>query len=318
MPTLTTSVSQAAAALNNGKLVAFPTETVYGLGGVAHNDTAIRKVFHLKGRPADHPLIIHLASLTMLDQWAINVPELVERIAGQLMPGPLTLVLERKPSVGEIAAGGHKTIAIRVPAHPMAQALLAEVGTALVAPSANQFGRPSPTDTHHVAEDFATTDLLILDGGPTDIGIESTILDLTNPERPCIRRLGAMTPTELAKALGTRVWTGFSDIAVPGNLTNHYSPKQKLLVLEDDEFVNCKIDRPETIVAALGFFKPKGIADDLWIQMGRSPAHAARHLFADIRKLEKTPATLIVVNAVPGVEEWSAITDRLRRAAEPN
>lgn len=315
MPETTTDVNQAADRLNAGRPVAFPTETVYGLGADACKDGAVSQVFSLKGRPAGHPMIIHLLDPGQLDDWAADVPASARNIAGKLMPGPLTLVLNRREGRGKVASGGHPTVALRVPEHPLARQLLGKVESrALVAPSANRFGRPSPTEAGHVADDFADADLLILDGGKTTLGIESTVVGLTDPAKPQLLRPGAVTADEIEGLLGTAVSTERSGVAAPGNLDRHYSPKQRLVVLDEKEFSNCVSSMPEERVAAMGFKKPEGLDEGLWQQMSKNPQSAEKNLYSQLRLLEKTKATLIAVSMVPPSDSWHAIADRLRRA----
>ncbi len=317
MPETTTDVNQAAVRLNSGRPVAFPTETVYGLGADACNDDAVSQVFTLKGRPACHPMIIHLLDPGQLDYWAEEVPAAARKIAGELMPGPLTLVLRRRGGRGDAASGGHPTVALRVPEHPLARQLLGKVKSkALVAPSANRFGRPSPTEAGHVADDFKDTDLLILDGGKTTLGIESTVVGLTEPGSPEMLRPGAYTLDQIEDGFGACILSGSGGgVAAPGNLDSHYSPKQRLVVLGKDDFMNCVASMPQERVAAMGFNKPDGIEDGLWQKMSEDFRSAELNLYRQLRLLEKTDATVIAVNQVPLKTDWHAVADRLRRAA---
>lgn len=315
MPETTTDVNQAADRLNAGRPVAFPTETVYGLGADACNDGAVSQVFSLKGRPTGHPMIIHLLEPSQMADWAEDVPASARRLADELMPGPLTLVLRRRGGRGDAASGGHPTVALRVPEHPIARQLLGKVKSkALVAPSANRFGRPSPTEAGHVADDFADADLLILDGGRTTLGIESTVVGLTEPKSPQLLRAGAYTLNRIEDGLGVAILSGEPGIAAPGNLDSHYSPKQRLVVLGKDDFMNCVASMPQERVAAMGFKKPGGIEDGLWQQMSSDHRLAEKNLYRQLRLLEKTKATVIAVNKVPLKTDWHAVADRLMRA----
>ena len=315
MPETTKDVALAAGALRSGRLVAFPTETVYGLGANARDEAAVRGVFEIKRRPADHPLIVHLPHPSDMGRWAREVPEEAEALAGAFMPGPLTLVLKRAEGVGEAASGGRPTVALRVPAGETALALLEAAGTELVAPSANGFGRPSPTRASHVAADFAGSDLLILDGGPTAIGIESTVVDLSDPGNPAILRPGALARDEIERALGRPVAVGGTGVAAPGTLASHYSPRQRLVVLDEEGFDGCVADHPEETVGALGFSRPGGLSAERWRRMDGDPTAAAKKLYDDLRFLESTDATLIAACRVPDGGGWEAVADRLRRAA---
>ena len=314
-PEITTDVAKAANALKNGCLVAFPTETVYGLGAIADVDEDVRKIYAMKDRPSDHPMIVHLADASQMGQWAKEIPEQAERLAEEFMPGPLTMVLNRKKGKGEVASGGHPTIALRVPAHELAAKLLNQVGAALVAPSANVFGRPSPTKADHVVDEFANSSLLVLDGGPTTLGIESTIVDLTDPDRPAILRFGAISPEEVEQCLGISVASGNTNRPAPGSMPSHYSPRQRLVVLGKDEYKSCVRLHDRNKVAALGFTRPAGLDDGMWVQMSNHPKVVEQRLYDDLRKLEQTDATVIVVNEVPLNPPWLAVADRLNKAA---
>ena len=196
-----TDIAHAAAVLKAGELVAFPTETVYGLGADASNADAVRKVFAAKGRPADHPLIVHIADAVQLSNWARDIPPTAHLLAKKFWPGPLTLVLQRNPQVPDAVTGGQDTVALRIPSHPVAQALLREFGGGIAAPSANRFGRVSATTAAHVHEEFGDSVACVLDGGAADVGIESTIVDCSRGA-PALLRPGWITPQQLEAALG--------------------------------------------------------------------------------------------------------------------
>ena len=301
--------------MKKGRLVAFPTETVYGLGAIADMDEAVEKVFSLKGRPKNHPLIVHLQDIGQIDKWALEFPSEARKLAQRFMPGPMTLVLKRKKGVGNAASGGHPTIALRVPSHKMAQKLLQKVGGAVVAPSANKFGRPSPTKPSHVADDFAESDLLVLDGGKTDLGIESTVVDMTDPNNPAVLRVGAVDRAAIEECLGRNMAPKTHGAIGPGTLASHYAPRQRLVVLGKVDYPNCKKLMAGKNIAAYGFEKPNGIDGDMWLKMGDKPIEMEKNLYSDLRALEKTGATVIVANEVPNSQEWEVIADRLRRAS---
>ncbi|MFZ0324197.1 MAG: L-threonylcarbamoyladenylate synthase, partial [Actinomycetes bacterium] len=239
---ITTDVDEAAAALRNGGLVAFPTETVYGLGAAADNPEAVRRIFAVKARPADHPVIVHVAYsasddvVDALEGWADQVPEYARLLVAKYWPGPLTVVLHRKAGVGEVTAGGHPTIAVRSPSHPMAQALLEAFGGAIAAPSANRFGRVSPTTAAHVVSELAevldpVTDR-ILDGGPCDVGVESTIVDCTGPA-PRLLRSGSVTVEDIESVTGKAVLDADPSVRAPGTLAAHYAPSASVIVVDE-------------------------------------------------------------------------------------
>ena len=197
------SIEQAADLLHRGKLVAIPTETVYGLGADASNPEAVAKIFQAKGRPADHPLIVHLAYASQMKDWAEEVPDSALRLASAFWPGPLTMILRKKASVPAVVTGGQETVALRVPDNPVALWLLRVFGGGIAAPSANRFGRISPTTAQHVAEELGDAVDCILDGGPCTVGVESTIIDLTD-QQPTILRPGRITRSQLEESCSVK------------------------------------------------------------------------------------------------------------------
>ncbi|EYR61794.1 translation factor Sua5, partial [Actinotalea ferrariae CF5-4] len=227
-------VAAAVAALRRGELVAFPTETVYGLGADARDPDAVAKVFAAKGRPADHPLIVHLARAEQLDDWAVDVPEEARRLADRFWPGPLTLILRRHPLVPTAVTGGQDTIGLRVPRHPVAHALLEAFGGGVAAPSANRFGRVSPTTRERVVAELGDVVGTVLEGGDCEVGLESTIVDLSG-DRPRLLRPGGISSAELAEVLEaapTREGTGAP--RTPGRLPSHYAPTTPVRVVDRD------------------------------------------------------------------------------------
>ncbi len=300
------SLSRALAALASGECIGLPTETVYGLAADAENPVAIRRVFALKGRPADHPLILHLGEIAWLERYARLVPETALELARRFWPGPLTLVLERHPRVPLEATGGLDTVALRMPDHPLALAVLRGFGRALVAPSANRFGTVSPTRAEHVREAFP--DLLVIEGGPCHHGIESTILDLTR-QPPAILRPGAIPRRPLAAVLGGALETGGEDRPrVPGTLPRHYAPRTPIRLLTRDALSHAP---PGSLVLALGAVPEplRGIA------LPAEPHLYGQGLYAALRELDRASATEILVELPPADAAWEAIHDRLRRAA---
>jgi L-threonylcarbamoyladenylate synthase len=228
-----TEVSRAADLLRAGELVAFPTETVYGLGADASNPQAVARIFAAKGRPADHPLIVHLPDTSHLHRWAVDIPEAAHKLAAAFWPGPLTLILKRHPSVSEAITGGQDTVGLRVPNHPLALQLLREFDGGVAAPSANRFGRVSPTTAAHVREELGDAVALILDGGPCTVGIESTILDLSGGEARILRP-GMLDAEAIAGVLGALPFVGGTQNAprVSGSLEAHYAPQTPLRLVE--------------------------------------------------------------------------------------
>jgi L-threonylcarbamoyladenylate synthase len=304
------AIARAAALLRSGKLVAFPTETVYGLGGDATNDHAVAGIFAAKARPHFNPLIVHIRDLADAKTLAdFNVP--ARRAAARFWPGPLTLVLPRQPWAGLslLASAGLDTVAIRVPAHPVAQALLREAGRPIAAPSANRSGRVSPTEAAHVAEDLGNDVAMILDDGPTPLGLESTVLDLSG-EAPALLRPGAVTSEALTELLGPIALPGSGLPKSPGMLPSHYAPRLPLRIGATDA-------RPGEALLAFGPDAPAGFAEVLWLSRSGDLAEAAANLFAMLRRLDRPAFTRIAVMAIPEHGLGRAINDRLRRAAAP-
>ncbi len=308
----------AVTALRNGQLVAFPTETVYGLGANARDPAALRRIFEAKGRPVDHPLILHLDNPRYLSRWAREVPEAAEKLAARFWPGPLTLVLRRSEEVSDVLTGGQDTVAVRVPSHPMALQLLTAFGGGIAAPSANRYGRVSPTRPEHVREELGDAVAVILDGGECPIGIESTIVSLVG-ERPRLLRPGHITLGQLTEVLG-EIDVGADATAprVPGSAAQHYAPQTPVVVLATD-LLETRIDtllREHRRVAVLAQRPPRKAQQGVtWINGGRRADVFARNLYADLRSLDKAGADLILVEDVPDRPEWSAVRDRLMRSA---
>ena len=298
-------IDAAAAALRAGELVAFPTETVYGLGADARNPDALRKVYALKGRPATHPLILHLLSATDLDAWAAEVPPAARRLAARFWPGPLTLVLRRAAGVSDVLTGGQDTLAVRVPSHPVARALLQSFGSGIAAPSANRYGRVSPTRAEHVREEFPQ-DLRVLDGGECAVGLESTIVSLAGPQ-PLLLRPGNISREALEFELGAPLQTAGPGATprVPGSTPQHYAPQTPLLLVPAGGLsaaISAAAARGEPVVT-------------LACPTGADAAAYGRALYAELRRLDKQGASRILVESVPTSSDWDAVRDRLARAA---
>jgi L-threonylcarbamoyladenylate synthase len=312
-------VSRAAAALRAGDLVAFPTETVYGLGADASNAEAVAKIFAAKGRPADHPLIVHLPHAAQLSRWAMDIPESAHRLADAFWPGPLTLILKRHPAVIDAITGGQDTVGLRVPNHPLALQLLNEFGGGVAAPSANRFGHVSPTTAAHVRDEFGAAVSIVLDGGPSDVGIESTILDLSSA-RPRILRPGMLDAAALADILGEMPALGANAEAprVSGSLESHYAPATPLRLVAPTELETTLRDALEAGLSVVVF--APGAASFVhaklsWQASSMDPARYAHELYASLRRFDAMQRDLIVVAAPPVADSWCAVADRLRRAA---
>lgn len=304
------AIARAAALLRAGRLVAFPTETVYGLGGDATNDHAVAAIFAAKARPCFNPLIVHVRDLAEAKALAVFTAA-ARRAAARFWPGPLTLVLPRQPAGGVslLANAGLDTVAIRIPAHPVAQALLREAARPVAAPSANRSGRVSPTEAAHVAEDLGDDVALILDVGPTPVGVESTVVDLSG-ESPALLRPGAVTLEALTEALGPIALRGSGVPKSPGMLASHYAPGLPVRVAATDA-------RPGEALLAFGPDAPPGFAEVLWLSRSGDLAEAAANLFAMLRRLDRPSFTGIAVMPIPEHGLGRAINDRLRRAAAP-
>ncbi|MCL2657972.1 MAG: L-threonylcarbamoyladenylate synthase [Betaproteobacteria bacterium] len=309
---------QAAALLRAGGLVALPTETVYGLGADASNPAAAAKIFAAKGRPADHPLIVHLADAQALPGWAREIPDAALALARAFWPGPLTLILKKAASVPNIVTGGQDTVGLRVPGHPVALALLRAFGGGIAAPSANRFGRISPTTAQHVADELGNAVDMILDGGACAVGIESTILDLSRGA-PVILRPGAIGADAIAAVIGRRpelpsTAQGTPAPRVSGSLSAHYAPRTPLRLVEASELE----DRLRTAgagTAVIARRPPVAIPHTVWIAAPKEADAYAHDLYANLRALDASPAQLILVETLPADAAWDAVRDRLGRAA---
>jgi L-threonylcarbamoyladenylate synthase len=296
--------------LRAGRLVAFPTETVYGIGGDATNDHAVAAIFAAKARPRFNPLIVHVRDLAGAERLAVfNSP--ARRAAARFWPGPMTLVLPRQADGGLslLASAGLDTVAIRVPDHPVAQALLREADRPIAAPSANRSGRVSPTQGAHVAEDLGDHVELILDDGPTPVGLESTVLDVSG-EFPALLRPGPVTFEALTNLLGPIALPGSGLPRSPGMLPSHYAPRLPVRVAATEA-------SPGEALLAFGPDAPSGFAEVLWLSRSGDLAEAAANLFAMLRRLDRPSFTGIAVMPIPEHSLGRAINDRLRRAAAP-
>ncbi len=319
------ALAEALRALQAGELVAFPTETVYGLGADAARDDAVARIFAAKGRPADHPLIVHVADATGVDVFAREVPGFARRLIDAFWPGPLTLILPRRPGVASAAAGGQDTIGVRCPAHPVARSLLQACAAAdppipgLAAPSANLFGRVSPTSAAHVASEFAPS-LLVLDGGACDVGIESTIVDCSRG-RPVLLRPGVLTPQEIEAACGEPLLPPEALGAAPrasGTLEAHYAPRARVRLM-DGRSLQTALDLLGDEASGIATYSRSILRSRstsvLRRRMPDDAREAARQLFAVLRDFDAQGAQLIWVETPPADAAWDGVRDRLQRAA---
>jgi L-threonylcarbamoyladenylate synthase len=323
------SIAQAASALQRGELVGLPTETVYGLAADACNEAAVAKIFATKGRPANHPLIVHVASAEAVPAFAAEVPVFAQRLMAAFWPGPLTLILPRRPDVGAAAAGGQNSIGLRCPAHPVALALLqacaAQGMAGLAAPSANLFGRVSPTTAAHVQSELGR-ELLVLDGGACEVGIESTIIDCTRGA-PVLLRPGQVSRAQIEVACGLALLDK-DNLQAPaprasGTLESHYAPRAKVRLMSAQDIAAkllalgphannlgvWSVLRPD---AGDGVAMGAGV---VWRAQPSSAAQAAHDLFTVLRDLDARGVQQIWVQQPPDTPEWEGVRDRLQRAA---
>ena len=317
--------------LQAGELVAFPTETVYGLGADAANPEAVARIFAAKGRPADHPLIVHLAGAAYLERWAIDIPQTAWDLAEAFWPGPLTLILKRGPQVPYAVTGGQETVGLRVPSHPVALDLLrayAQAGggrqgmSGVAAPSANRFGRISPTDAAHVREELGDAVALVIDGGRCAVGIESTIIDLSRDgQPPRLLRPGHVTPEQIASVIGViPELPGAVSGGVPrvsGSLDGHYAPRTPMRLVAGEQLASLVGERQRAgqRCGVLAHRAPAAAAaPQAYRQLPDDAPGYARGLYAALRELDQADIDLIVVEAIPATAEWAAVADRLRRS----
>lgn len=313
----TSQIALAVERLEQGQLVAFPTETVYGLGGDARDPAAIERIFSQKGRPREHPVIVHLRKDAELAHWARDLHPAAWALSAAFWPGPLTLVLRRARGVLDEITGGQDTIGVRCPAHPLAQALLvafaeSDPRRALAAPSANRFGRISPTTAAHVRDEFGDA-VMVLDGGSAPIGIESTIIDLSRMDRegPVMLRPGAIGAEELAAVLGVRPVSGDGmGPRASGTLAAHYAPRTPLRLVSAAELTAI----PDG--TAVWSYSVGALAgNELWRDAPTEPGAYARELYAMLRWFDDQRPLRIWVEAPPNEAAWDAVNDRLGRAA---
>ncbi|MEY2617543.1 MAG: hypothetical protein RL522_545 [Pseudomonadota bacterium] len=324
------AIARAAAHLAAGELVAFPTETVYGLGADACSDRAVAGIFAAKGRPSDHPLIVHVAGLSEAERFVREVPPVARRLMQAFWPGPLTVILPRREGLAGAAAGGQDSVGLRCPSHPVALALLracvAQVPPVwgVAGPSANRFGRVSPTTAAHVQDEFGDT-LLVVDGGACEVGIESSIVDCTRG-RPVLLRPGVLTHAQIEAACGERLWLPHEvDEASPrasGTLESHYAPQAKVrvMVLETlREAVAARSRAGGGEPAPVAVWSREAMAFDTpgWLhrRMPTDARVAARELFAVLREFDAQGAHQIWIEQAPAAPEWAGVRDRLQRAA---
>jgi len=309
---VTSEVRRAAHILRAGGLVAFPTETVYGLGADAASEKAVARLYEVKRRPADHPVIVHFANADLAFAWAHEVPEAARKLAKRYWPGPLTLILKRSALAKDFVTGGQDTVGLRVPSHPIAQQLLKEFSGAIAAPSANRFGMVSPTTPAHVREDLGKDADLVLEGGPSEVGIESTIVDLSHAA-PVLLRPGRISKQDLESVIGKIGEKTASSPRHSGGLERHYAPRTPARMVPVHA-LDKEISKGKG-VAVLAFSRPDERVD-FWLRMPRDPQAYAQRLYAALREVDGAGCEQILVEAPPDTAEWAAVRDRLKRACE--
>ena len=311
-------IEKAVAVLRAGGLVAFPTETVYGLGADASNPQAVKRLFEAKGRPTNHPVIVHVADAVQVANWAAKIPAAAQKLAKKFWPGPLTLILKRAPKVSDVVTGGQDTVALRVPSHAVAQQLLRRFGGGVAAPSANRYGRVSATTAEHVRREFGAAVACVLDGGEADVGIESTIVDLSGTA-PRLLRPGWITASAIEHALGSELAAADASAPrAPGTHAAHYAPQTPLVLAEGDLLIELAdtLSRQGKKVATLARSAARPVKPGItWIAAPADAGRYAHALYANLRRLDEAGCDTIIVERPPQTPEWAAINDRLTRAA---
>lgn len=316
-------LERAAGVLRRGGLVSFPTETVYGLGADARSEEAVRGIFTAKGRPSFNPLIVHVADLARARELSSAWPEAAERLGSHFWPGPVTVVVPKRPEIPDLVTAGLPSVAVRVPAHPVAHALLRHAGIPVAAPSANRYTQLSPTRAEHVVKGLAGRVDLVLDGGPTDVGIESTVIDVTGPV-PVLLRPGSIPRAELEAVVGPLsrpvAREGEEARPSPGMVRRHYSPRAELLLYTADG--RAAMEEAARAAAAAGrrvgalLLTPLDAPVDVRVEMPADPGAYATRLYAALHDLDDAGCDLILADAVPAAAAWAGVRDRLSRAAE--
>ncbi|MGY8526108.1 L-threonylcarbamoyladenylate synthase [Paracidovorax citrulli] len=314
-------LDHAARLLESGELVAFPTETVYGLGADAENPEAVAKIFAAKGRPSNHPIIVHVVEGADIGHWTDDVPEAAQKLIDAFWPGPLTLILKRAAHIPAAVAGGQDSIGLRCPSHPVAQALLSRFRRGrggIAAPSANKFGHVSPTTAQHVRDEFGDS-IYVVEGDGVEVGIESTIVDLSRVDQgvgPVLLRPGAITADMMAAVLGTAPLP--PDTAAPrasGTLKAHYAPRTPLVLADAATLAAQLRALPADARIAWVARAPADDARCVWVHAPSEPGAYARELYRLLRRLDKEGFDRLVIEPVPDGEEWAGVRDRLQRAA---
>lgn len=305
--------------LTEGECVALPTETVYGLAALADDTAAVAKIFAAKRRPPNHPLIVHLPSTEHMSAWAEDIPDIAYRLADQFWPGPLTLLLRRRADVASIVTGGMETVALRVPSHPLFLSILQRLDRGLAAPSANLYKQLSPTTAEQVMKSLSGRIAAVLDGGPCEFGLESTILDLV-ADSPSILRAGPVARGQIESVLGRPVQMPVShDVAVPGNVESHYQPSTSLQMMTTEQLVAASVNSRSGYLVwssrAASMLDSASLDGTRIRQLAEDPLFYGRDLYRSLYELDQLDLDGIIVESPPISEIWMAVNDRLRRAA---
>lgn len=318
-PSSSEALSQALAVLRRGGLIALPTETVYGLAADAENELAVRRIFAVKRRPSSHPLIVHVGSVQSVQSWVSAFPKEAMSLAEAFWPGPLTLVLPRSDRASDAVTGGQDTVAVRVPSHPLARSLLQAFGGGVAAPSANRFGRISPTCAEHVRADLGADVDLVLDGGPAAVGVESTIVDVSGTV-PALLRPGGVPQEALERVLGRPLpLREAGEVRVPGLLPSHYAPRAGLLIVPEDRLC---AEATEQLtrglnVAVLASNAALAPAGTRFVAIPDDNAALARRLYALLRDVDALNVDVMVMALPDPAGLGLAVRDRLLRASAP-
>ena len=309
-------IAAAVAALHAGEVIGLPTETVYGLAGDASNPAAVARIFAIKGRPASHPVIVHVPDAGHVSRWARETPDAASALMQRFWPGPLTIVLPRTASVPDAVTGGQDTVALRVPAHPVALQVLQAFDGGLAAPSANRYGRISPTTAAHVRADLGNEVRIVLDGGPSDVGLESTIVACLD-QRVAILRPGRIGRADIEAVVGPV--NGASTVAprVPGSVASHYAPHTPLEIVDATALADAMATHAKSgrRVAVLGPAERSDLPAAAWLSAASDAEGYGRSLYDHLRRLDEVGADVILVVRPPDGPAWVAIHDRIRRAA---
>lgn len=318
MPIIIKDIEQAILELRAGNPVAIPTETVYGLAAMVSKPGAIKAVFAMKDRPLNHPLIVHVGEGWDLNEYAEDIPGYAYQLVEAFWPGPLTLVLRcKKDKVSPLITGGQDTVAIRCPAHPLTQKVLQKLKTALVAPSANPFGKISPTTAQHVKQSFPDQPLFILDGGRCSVGIESTIIDATHYGSYQILRHGLINEETIAQVINTDLIEGENHVRVPGKLESHYQPQKTLYYFDNKVLLDQFCARREGDVCVIAHDKPASVSSQFFFPLASLPSKAAYDLYYNLRQADASQAMCIAIELPPNTREWQGVRERILKAGFP-